>query len=377
VPVDFEVTEFPKAQSHWLTLGPDGDLYLIYGQSDSLFVARSTDGGQTYTEPVLATGDAPVHVLPIERPAISVGQNGRVGVAWLEMPPDFHGAKVWYAASEDGGQTFKPGQLVADEPEGEVTMVQVALDFTGNPILVWLNGSALRFSHSFDQGSAFSEAVSIGDGSCECCQPQLIVIDENIHIAYRSLEPGSDSGDIRDIVMIHSKDSGKTFEPVTRVSDAHWYLPACPIAGPSLTTHEGIFYIAWMDGRSEPPGTFSRGDIWLASSEDDGKTFTPNIRINLDQTMHHTLPSVAVGPTGRIHIAWEAQVPDTREAFLFYTTSDDRGQTFAPPQVIADNADATLGNPGKPVLAIDSVGHVTLAWLDRRGVRIATWSDTK
>jgi hypothetical protein len=375
--VDFEVTEFPGGQSHWLTAGPDSNLYLIYGQSDSLFVARSTDGGQTYDEPVLATGDAPVHVPPIERPAISVGQNGRVGVAWLEMPPDFHGAKVWYAASEDGGQTFKPGQLVADEAEGEVAMVQVALDQAGNPILAWLNGSELKFSRSFDQGSSFSEAVSIGDGSCECCQPQLIVIDENIHIAYRSLEPGSDQGDIRDIVMIHSNDGGKTFEQVTRVSDAHWYLPACPIAGPSLTTHERIFYIAWMDGRSEPPGTFSRGDVWLASSQDNGKTFTPNIRINADQTMHHTLPSVAVGPGGRIHIAWEVQISDTREAFLYYTTSDDGGQTFASPQIITDNAEVNRGNPGKPAITVDPTGHITLAWLDRQGVKIATWTDTK
>lgn len=375
--VDFEVIDFPKAQSHWLTTGADGNLYLIYGQDHSLFVARSTDGGQTFGEPVLATGDAPVHVLPIERPAISVNQDGHMGIAWLEMPADFNGAKIWYAASEDGGKSFQPGQLVADEPEGEVAMVQVALDSAGNPVLAWLNGSKLKFARSVDQGSTFTAAMSVGDGSCECCQPQSVVVDENIHIAYRSLEPGNDQGDIRDIVMIHSEDGGQTFQPVTRVSDAHWYLPACPIAGPSLTTHEGIFYVAWMDGRSEPPGTFSRGDIWLASSLDGGKTFTPNVRINPDQAMHHTLPSIAIGPGGRIHIAWEAQGSDTREAFLYYTTSDDGGQTFAVPQSIADNSDETHGNPGKPVLAVDSVGNVALAWLDRQGVHIATWTDMK
>jgi hypothetical protein len=375
--IEFEVIDFPKAQSHWLTAGAEGKLYLIYGQDHSLFVARSRDGGQTFSEPVLATGDRPVHVLPIERPAISVDQADRVGIAWLEMSPDFNGATVWYASSEDGGQTFKPGQLVATETEGEVAMVQVALDDAGNPVLAWLNGSELRYARSFDQGSTFSKTISSGDGSCECCQPQLVVTSERIHIGYRSLEPGSDKGDIRDIVMIHSDDGGQTFGPVTRVSDAHWYLPACPIAGPSLATHEGKFYLAWMDGRAEPPGTFSRGDIWLASSQDGGESFSPNIRINPDQTMHHTLPTVAIGPGGRIHLAWEAQASDTRETFLYYTTSDDGGQTFAVPQIIADNTDETHGNPGKAALVIDSLGHVALAWLDRQGVRIATWTDTK
>jgi len=375
--IDFETIDFPKAQSHWLTVGADGNLYLIYGRDHSLFVARSTDGGQTFSEPVLATGDASVHVLPIERPAISVDQAGRVGIAWLEMSPDFNGATVWYASSEDSGQTFKPGQLVATETQGEVAMVQVALDDAGNPVLAWLNGSELKFARSFDQGSTFSETMNIGDGSCECCQPQSVVTGEYIYIAYRSLEPGGDKGDIRDIVMIHSEDGGQTFQLVTRVSDAHWYLPACPIAGPSLATHEGKFYIAWMDGRAEPPGTFSRGDIWLASSQDGGKTFMPNVRINPEQSMHHTLPSVTVGSGGRIHIAWEAQASDTKEAFLYYTSSDDGGQTFAIPQIIADNGDETRGNPSKAVLVIDSMGHVALAWLDRQGVRIATWADRK
>lgn len=103
----------------------------------------------------------------------------------------------------------------------------------------------------------------------------------------------------------------------------------------------------------------------------------PNVRINPEQSMHHTLPSVTIGSAGRIHIAWEAQASDTKEAFLYYTSSDDGGQTFAMPQIIADNSDETRGNPSKAVLVIDSMGHVALAWLDRQGVRIATWADRK
>ncbi|HSL28460.1 MAG TPA: sialidase family protein [Anaerolineales bacterium] len=375
--LEFQVEDVPGARSLSLAVAPDEALYLIYGEGHSLFVSHSTDGGQTFGEPVLATGDVPVHVLPIERPAIAADANGRVAIAWLEMPPDFHGANVWYAVSGDSGETFTPGALVATEPEGEVAMVEVALDREGNPLLAWLNDSELKFSRSRDGGATFTEAMSIGTGSCECCQPQIRLTDGTVHIAYRSLEPGNEQGDIRDIVMIHSRDDGETFTPIRRVSDAHWYLPACPIAGPSLGVADDQLYVAWMDGRHEPAGIFSRGDIWLAKSEDGGEAFSPNVRINPDQEMHHTLPSVAVGPGGRIHVAWEAQAQETRDAFLYYTTSDDGGQTFAPPHIIADNTDATRGNPGKPVLVVDPAGRVTLAWLDRQGGRLATWIDTK
>ncbi|MDQ2690821.1 MAG: glycoside hydrolase [Chloroflexota bacterium] len=372
-----EIEDLPDVQSLSLTVAADRTLYMIQGREHSLFISRSTDGGRTFGEPVLGTGHVPVHVLPIERPAIATAGNGQVAIAWLEMPPDFQGANIWYAFSEDHGQTFAPGRLVASEPEGEVAMVEIVLDAAGNPFLAWLNESELKFSRSHDGGATFTEPASIGEGACECCQPQVVILDQSVHIAYRSLEPGNEKGDIRDIVMINSPDAGETFAPVSRVSDTHWYLPACPIAGPSLAIYDEKFYAAWMDGRHEPAGVFSRGDIWLASSGDRGSTFSPNVRINPDQEMHHTLPSIAIGPGGRIHIAWEAQARETRDAFLYYTTSDDGGQSFAPLRVITDNTDGTRGNPSRPVLVVNQAGNVTLTWLDRQGGRLATWVDTK
>jgi hypothetical protein len=376
-PVIFDISDIPGARSHSLVTGPDGTLYVIYGEQQSLFVARSRDGGATFSEPVSPTGDVPVHVLPIERPAIAISQDGREGIAWLEMSPDFHGARVWYAVSENGGDDFEPPQLVTTELEGEVAMVDISFDDADNPVLAWLNGSELKFARSSDQGSTFSQPNSIGEGACECCQPRMFIRGKDIHIAYRSLEPGSEKGDIRDIVMIHSTDGGETFELVSRVSDEHWYLPACPIAGPSFNVHGEDFYIAWMDGRREPPGAFTRGDIWFARSQDDGKTFSPNVRINPGEDMHHTLPSISVGPGGRIHVAWEAQAQETRDAFLYYTFSDDGGESFAEPQVIADNQEPKRGNPMKPVIVVDAEGHVALAWLDRLGTRLARWTDTR
>jgi hypothetical protein len=376
-PVQFNIYDFPKAKSLGMTGDNNGTLYIIYGQDQSLFVASSTDGGKTFSKPVLATEGRSVHVLPVEHPALAANLNGQLGIAWLELPPDFDGAKIWYATSKDGGQTFESAQLVASESQGEVAMVQLAFDQAGNPIFTWLNGRELKFTRSFDQGATFSGIASIGTGTCECCQPQLLVSNKTIYIAYRSLQVGSEHGDIRDVALIRSENEGQNFGPVIPVADAHFYLPACPIAGPSLATHAGKLYVAWMDGRFEEPGKFSRGDAWLSISQDDGRTFSPNIRINPEQEMHHTLPTIAVGPSGRLHVAWEAQSQNPNQTFLYYTISDDDGQTFAPPQVIADNSDASRGNPGKPMLFVDSSEHVTLAWLDRLGARIASWSDTQ
>lgn len=368
-PLDLSaVVDFPKAQSVSVVSGPDDVLYLVLGQGHSLFVSGSTDGGQSFSDPVLATGEHPVHVLNIERPAIAASRNGQVGLAWLEIPGDYNGGQIWYAASDDGGQTFRPGQLVATDASGETTMVEAALDEDGHPLLVWLNGSRLQFARSLDQGRTFTTPKVIGDGSCECCQPRAAVIDDKIYITYRSLEPAPEAGDIRDIVLIRSEDNGQTFEPVTRVSDTHWYLSACPIAGPSLAIREGEVVVAWMDGRFAPPGTFSRGDVWLAHSSDGGQSFRPNVRLNLDQRLHHTKPTVAFDPQGRLHVVWEAQ--GDGQAMLYYASSQAEGQPFTPPQVLATDADGARGRPQMAVLAITPSGQVAVAWIDRQGARL-------
>lgn len=377
LPIQFETYEFPNARSVSMAGNANGDLYLAYGIDHSLYVSRSTDAGRTFSEPVLATGASQAHVLPVERPAIAIDNRDRVAVAWLELPADFQGADIWYAASDDGGQTFAEPVLAATESSGEVAMVQVALDGDGSPYLAWLNGSQLKFARSDDVGQTFVEAVRAGGGTCECCQPHVVIDEQNVYIAYRGLEAGGTQGDIRDILMIRSADGGVNFGSPTRVSDTHWYLPACPIAGPSMAIQDGTLFIAFMDGRFEPAGTFSRGDIWFATSGDNGSTFSPNFRINPDQDSHHTLPSIAIGPGGRIHVAWESLSQGGGNNNLYYSTSDDGGRTFTPPQVIADNSDSTLGNPGKPVILVDPDGNVTLAWLDRTGAHVASWIDPR
>jgi hypothetical protein len=362
----FTVTDFPGVES--ISLESSGDtLYLSFGRESSLFVSRSDDNGQTFSEPVRASHNAHVHILSVERPALAVNERGGVGIAWLEM-----GASntVWYARSQDGGQTFEPGKRIATEQGGETTMVRAALDAEGNPALAWIHGNDLRFARSFDQGDSFSIVQSIGNGSCECCQPQPIIQGDQIFIAYRSLVRDQEKGDIRDAAVVRSNDGGRTFGPVTQVSDAHWYLNACPISGPSLALDKERLYVTWMDGRDTPPESMFEGDVWFASSEDGGQTFSPNVRVNSELSVHNTLPVLAVGPTGRIHLAWEGQAMDA----IYYTASDDGGQTFTPPVVIADSSNAA-GRPRMPSLAVNEQGQVYLAWLDDLGAHLATWAD--
>src|SRR5688572_29370696 len=362
------IVDFPVATSMALTTSGDS-VYMILGREHSLYLSRSTDGGKRFNEPVSATGDHEVHILRVERPAISANDKGQVAVAWLEL--DFEGGnnKIWYALSNDSGQTFGSAQLVGEDPPGESAMVQVLLDSAGNPILTWLSGNDLRFARSTDQGKSFSSAKSIGQGACECCQPDLMLTGDQLLIGYRGL--GTDeSGAFRDAALIRSLDGGETYSPVSFATDSHWYINACPISGPSMAVYDTSIYMTWMDGRAVAPDNLLSSDVWFAESADDGQTFSSNIQVSNGLSTHNFLPRAAVGPGGRIHIVWQAISPDA----IYYATSDDLGHTFSAPLVIVDDA-ANRGRPAGPMISINGQGRVFLAWLDDLGVQLAVWDE--
>ena len=362
------IIDFPAATSMALTTAGDS-VYMILGREHSLYVSRSTDGGETFSDPVSATGGHEVHILRVERPAISANDKGQVAVAWLELDFEAGNNKVWYALSNDSGQTFGSAQLVGEDPPGESAMVQLLLDSAGNPMLTWLSGNDLRFARSTDQGKSFSAAKSIGQGACECCQPDLMLTENQLLIGYRGL--GNDeSGAFRDAALIRSPDGGETFSPVSFATDSHWYINACPISGPSMALHDSSIYMTWMDGRAVAPDNLLSSDVWFAESADDGQTFSSNVQVSNGVSTHNFLPKTAVGPAGRIHIAWQAISPDA----IYYAISDDGGHTFSAPLVIADEA-AKRGRPAGPMIAINEQGRVFLAWLDDQGVQLAIWDD--
>lgn len=363
------VMDFPAATSMALTTAGDS-IYMILGREHSLYILRSIDGGKTFSEPVLATADHEVHILRVERPAISANDKGQVAVAWLELNVEGGNNTVWYAMSIDNGQTFGPTQLVGEDPPGESAMVQVLLDSAGDPILTWLSGNDLRFARSSDQGRSFTTAKNIGQGACECCQPDLTLTGDQLLIGYRG-QGIDENGSFRDAALIRSLDRGEKFEPVSFATDSHWYINACPISGPSLAVHDVSIYMTWMDGRAVAPDNLLSSEVWFAESADKGQTFSSNVQVSKGPSTHNFLPKTAVGPGGRIHIVWQAILPDA----IYYAISDDMGHTFSAPLVIADDA-ANRGRPAGPMIVIDRQGRVFLAWLDDIGVQLAVWNDT-
>jgi hypothetical protein len=369
-PTALTLADFAEARSIDVAVSPDGTVYVALGMGDYIYVARSLDNGRTFSSPIQVS-EARAVVLDIERPAIAATDDGRVTVAWSSF--EYNGS-ILYAVSYDGGQTFGETIKVSGEPKPETVLVRMTFDDETNPVLAWLENSTLQLARSFDGGDSFAAPTLADDLTCECCHPQPLVRGDQVFLAYRNLEKESGTDDIRDIFVISSDDGGQTFNPEVRVSDAHWFINACPIAGPSLAMNDERLFVSWMDGRYDTSKLFSRTDIWLATSTNGGQTFSANRRVNQTIDVYNNLPALALDSQGGLHIIWETLEAD--RDLIYYAQSQDDGLTFTVPAIIVSSEDGSgRRRPGNASLVMGADDRLYLTWADSLGTHLASWQN--
>lgn len=368
--IPLATTDFPGAGSIAAALSSDGTLYVALGINNYIYVARSTDDGLTFSEPVQVSDTQAALVIPVERPAIAASATGQVSVAWSS--PALNG-QIWHALSLDGGETFSPAVAISGAAATETILPRSTIDEASNPFVAWLANGTLRFTHLAAGTETFAAPHIVDEQTCECCHPQPLVDGSRLFIAYRNLEIDGSSGEhSRDIFLARSADGGQTFTEEVRVSDASWLINACPVSGPALAKHGETIYVSWMDGRNDIQGNFSHTDIWLATSADGGVSFSPNRRLNLNAGVYHNLPSLAVDSIGTVHAVWEALEPE-RDA-IYYAQSADQGMTFTTPVALVDSTVGSGRRPGNTTLLVGTDGILYLSWIDTAGAHLASWS---
>jgi len=122
----------------------------------------------------------------------------------------------------------------------------------------------------------------------------------------------------------------------------------CPslAAGPSNRLH-----LAWQDYNS------GNGEIYYMRSTDGGATWTTSQRLTWNSGSSG-YPSIGVGSSNNIHIIWEDDTPGNYE--VYYKKSTDGGATWATSQRLS----STSGWSSYPVLAVGPFGNLHVVWGD-------------
>ncbi|HEX7088903.1 MAG TPA: sialidase family protein [Longimicrobiales bacterium] len=212
--------------------GGDADL-----PSPDVRVARSTDGGRTFEPGVIVASD----VCPCCRTSLAVAPDGAVLVAWRRV---FDGdvRDIVVARSTDGGRTFSAPARVHDDgwviPGCPHAGASLAVDSAGRVHVAWYTGRPER------QG--LYHAVST-DGGATFGEPRALLAGGWVPVSFVRLAAGPDGAvwgvwddrraEQRRVTIARTGDDG------VEVLDDD-----VPGSAPAVAAAAGTAIVAWLDG---------------------------------------------------------------------------------------------------------------------------------
>ncbi|HKF55203.1 MAG TPA: sialidase family protein [Blastocatellia bacterium] len=244
----------------------DSNVAKVNSIKQLILVARSTDGGATYQDPVLVRkkGIGNIGVIP------RVAPDGSVYLVWLAETGD--GSTIFLLSkSEDAGQTWSHPRAIADvTPRSEqgirdgAGLPSFTIDpVTGKLYVAWQDGrfgpaDQATLIQSTDGGKTWSDPLLVSDGPTDAAAFTVSVAasSNQVAVSYYSLQNDPDRRFLVDRYVRISTDGGSTFSPSIRATPASFDVRLAAQAGPGvsflgdyagLASAGGAFHLLWIN----------------------------------------------------------------------------------------------------------------------------------
>jgi hypothetical protein len=312
---------------------------------------------------------------------MAVSADGSVYVVWVEH----HGKEADVMLNHVSGQGKVLGATVRVNPlagqatawRGDPPTVAVAPDqtvFVGWTARVEFeagHATDINLSASHDRGQTFSAPVKINDDPKPVdhgLHALAIANDGRIYVSWldsrnvvevpmkdMKMDGASKSAHAesnREVFMASSNDGGRTFSVNQKVATNA--CPCCKVA--VATSSDGRLYVSW---RQVLPGDFRH--IAVASSTDHGKIFSSPVIVSDDRWMLTGCPvsgaTLSIATDGALQVLWYSEGQNGQTG-LYWSVSRDHGASFGPRQLLAAGTVS-----GTPVLMGDAK-ILTAVWQD-------------
>lgn len=276
-----------------IAIGPQGNIYVSWTHKAPARFAghvrftRSIDQGQSFG-PVLTVND---DLSPTSHrfDAMAVDSQGRIYISWVD--------KRDLVAAKKAGQEYA--------------------------------GAAIYYAISEDRGQSFAFNRKVADHSCECCRIAMAVDSKDrIVTLWRHVYPTN----IRDHAITRLGPDSPPIEGMpVRATDDGWMVEGCPHHGPDLTLlGDDKAHMVWFTRGEKSPGIqYGRFDLNSNRLE---------IQRPVDSSASASRPQVAVA-SGLLFTAWKAFNGTSTQLLVKF--SADEGESWSAPYSIAETADGS------------------------------------
>ncbi len=265
------------------------------GKEDGLLVYRSEDGGRTWNIPPVSLGRSHDHETMVVD--LTNGKfAGNLYVVSSTYAKEAATGKtrtiVYVARSTDGGQSFSEPRHIFPSNLDSNTMNPVVLsdgtlvvpfsDYMRSGIegAIWLDRARDWIVESSDGGQTFTVPLLVSE-SCGKVFPTLGVDASGSPFEDRLYWVCHD-GDRQSVLLHFSPDGGEKWSRPSRINQGSGTVPY--VRRPSVAVNKhGVVAVAWYDGRSDREkykGLYQCGELYLTASLDGGRTFLPEVKVS-------------------------------------------------------------------------------------------------
>jgi hypothetical protein len=308
--------------------------------NNEILSARSIDTGTTFSEAINLSNTANTNSRNLELSAF----DNNVYAVWLDEDEQGNGI-ILFRASNDGGETFGNTITIARNvtTNNDFTFPKVAADgdnvyIAWNVAESWSTQEAegeiitdLLYVKSSDQGNTFSPPVKLNNNGEKVGEAQLAAYNNAVYVVW-----GSSPYDhvTSNLFFTKSMDNGNTFSNATEVKNNNFVNPSnVEIVVLGNNNSEGNREQSLSSSPSsqqvqqEQPHLYIAGqvplsdeneDIFLASSSDNGDTFSQTTTNLSNNSEFSECPSIAAS-ANNIYVIWQDRTPGNNEALFTKT----------------------------------------------------------
>jgi hypothetical protein len=265
-------------------------------QSTRMAFSRSTDQGKTWSAPL--TISLPGNGNDFFNAKLAVGPNGEVYAVYQVATHKFTQAQFFLAKSTDGGQTFTPAvaitpvfnDLTFASTYGKGTYPSLAVSpIDGTVFVTYADqpdgmSSQIEFMRSTDGGATFSSPVVINDTFAGQHFFSTLAVDETgvIHASWFDGRNSPTDSSKYDVYASYSLDDGATFSPNARVTSSLLDAGGAQVIGDyaGIAAAGGFAHPVWVSGGVHFPPMSGNGVLQTATLKIPPQTKAPMLGAN-------------------------------------------------------------------------------------------------